>query len=69
MKKYRIAVSSNRKHFLVDPKNSTHYFLSFDDSYFAKETIRFRTIEEGFYHYFNNRYVLRSDSIIPFMYK
>ena len=69
MKKYRIAVSSNRKHFLVDPKNNTYYYLCDDDSYFAKETIMFRTIEEGFYLYFNNRYVLRSDSTIPFMYK
>lgn len=70
MRNYRLFISSNRKHFLIDPENNVHYYLESisNNTYFAKEAMEFRTVEEGIYYYFDKRYILCSEDMIPHIY-
>ena len=73
MRSYKIMISSNRKHFLivVDPKSEIHYYINSisNNTYFAKETREFRTIEEGLWYHLDGRYVLCNEDLIPYIYK
>ena len=64
---YKIVISSNRRHFLivVDPENNIHYCINFisNNTYFAKETREFRTVEEGSWCHLDGRYILCSESV------
>lgn len=71
MRNYKIMISSNRKRFLVDPKNNVHYLLNFigNNDYFAKETREFRTVEEGSWYHLDGRYILCSEDVMSYIYK
>lgn len=70
MRNYRAFISI-RRHFLVDSKNNVHYFLnSFsDNTYFAKKTREFRTVEEGLWYYLDGRYILCSEDVMHHIYE
>lgn len=71
MRNYKTIKSSIRKHFLVDSKSNIHYYLSSisTNSYFAKEIMEFRTVEEGSWYHLDGRYILCSEDMIPHIYK
>ena len=71
MRNYKIMISSNRKRFLVDPKSNIHYYLDSirNNSYFAKETREFKTVEEGSWYYLDGRYILCSEDVIHYIYE
>lgn len=67
---YKIMISSNRKPLLVDPKSNICYSLyPFSNTYFAKETTEFRTVEEGLWYHLDGRYILCSEDLIPYTYE
>lgn len=71
MRNYKIMISSSRKHFIVDPKSNIHYYVNSisDNTYFAKETREFRTVEEGLWHYLDGRYILCSEDVMHHIYE
>ena len=71
MRNYKIMISSNRKHFLVDPKSNIHYYINSisNNDYFAKETREFRTVEEGLWYYLDGTYILCSEDVTPYIYE
>ena len=71
MRNYRVFISSNRKSFLVDTKSNIYYYLNLigNNHYFAKEAMEFRIVEEGVFYYFDRRYILCSEDLIPYIYE
>ena len=71
MRSYRVFISSMRKHFLVDLESNIHYYINSisNNTYFAKETREFRTIEEGSWYYLDGRYILCSENTTPYIYR
>ena len=71
MRNYKIMISSNRKHFLVDLESNIHYYINSisDNTYFAKEAREFRTVEDGLWYHLDRRYILCSEDVMHHIYE